>query len=663
VLLDAIPFGPQAANFSIARVPDTSANWVLAIPSPGSGNLAATLASPSGLRINEWEASVNGGPDWFEIFNPHAQPASLAGLYLTDKLNNRTKHRVAPLSFVGVGTNGYARFVADNDTAQGPNHVAFSLDGTVGEAIGIFPPGTGPEIDAVTFGAQLAGISEGRFPDGSANRTFFTRPSPGEANWLLLTNVVINEVLSHTDVPLEDAIELGNTTALPVDISGWYLSDDDVDLLKYRIPNGTVIPAHGYRVFYEYQLNPEPGFAHSFSYSSAKGDDAWLTAVDANGVPTGYRHSVKFGPQFNGVSFGRYATSVGSEFVAMSALTFGTPVTAQSPIDQITLFRTGAGAANAYPRVGPVVISEIMYHPPPVGTNDNVQDEYIELHNLTGSPVPLYAPLFPTNGWKLRDAVDFVFNTSHTIPANGYLVVVSFDPVTNSAARAAFRAKYGTNGILAGPYSGKLDNGGESVELVAPDNPQTTVVDFGLVPYVMIDKVVYSDLAPWPLAADGTGAALKRLNFTSYGNDPANWDAAAPSVGSSGNQDTDGDGIPDDWEDSHGLNKLVNDAGLDPDGDKFTNLQEYVAGTDPQNAASRLRLEQAVVGPAGIELRFQASAGRTYSILFREQFGSGAWQKLADVPAQGVSQMITVTDSAFLSQGGRFYRLVTPAGP
>jgi alpha-tubulin suppressor-like RCC1 family protein len=47
--------------------------------------------------------------------------------------------------------------------------------------------------------------------------------------------------------------------------------------------------------------------------------------------------------------------------------------------------------------------------------------------------------------------------------------------------------------------------------------------------------------------------------------------------------DTDGDGMPDDWETSHGLNPQVNDANLDPDGDGITNLQEYQLGSDPQD--------------------------------------------------------------------------------
>ena len=54
-----------------------------------------------------------------------------------------------------------------------------------------------------------------------------------------MTNVVINEVLAHTDPPLEDAVELFNPTSQSVDISGWFLSNTGKSLKKFRIPNGT----------------------------------------------------------------------------------------------------------------------------------------------------------------------------------------------------------------------------------------------------------------------------------------------------------------------------------------------------------------------------------------------------------------------------------------
>ena len=59
----------------------------------------------------------------------------------------------------------------------------------------------------------------------------------------------------------------------------------------------------------------------------------------------------------------------------------------------------------------------------------------------------------------------------------------------------------------------------------------------------------------------------------------AHFDADDPAA------DADHDGMPDDWETSHGLDP--NDAAdrdLDPDGDGLTNIQEYLRGTDPQVA-------------------------------------------------------------------------------
>ncbi len=663
-VLDFVEYGLQTPDHSLARVPSGGAAWVLGLPTPGLGNAAAELGGAASLRVNEWMAEPASGDDWFEIYNPGTRPVALAGLGLSDTFGDPNPYRIPALSFVGVGSNAFVQFVADNPaTPSGPEHVNFKL-GKDGDSIFLLAAGGGPQIDAVTFGLQALGVSQGRLPDGGTTIVSFPESAtPEESNFLPLTTVVVNEVLTHTDLPLEDAIELRNLTAQSIDLSGWWLSDSKDVLRKYQIPAGTVLPASGYQVFYEHQFNNDLNAA-AFSLSSADGDQVYLSQT-AGGNLTGYRAIARFGPAANGVSFGRYVNSVGSvDYPPLSALTFGTAVTAQSPPDQISVFRTGTGAPNAYPKAGPIVISEIMYHPPDVGTNDNVVEEFIELRNTGSQLVPLYDPAYPTNGWRLRDAISFAFNSGHAIAPGGHLLVVSFDPVTNVSARAEFEARYGTNFVLAGPYAGKLDNSAESVELVRPDLPQVAPSpNAGFVPYLLVEKVVYADRAPWPTNADGHGFSLQRVSPTGYANDPTNWVASAPTPGPSGSgNDSDADGMPDDWEVANGFNPNdPADAGLDADADGLSNRDEYLAGTNPRNAASGLRLAASGTMPT-VSLRFEAVAGRTYTVLYSDTL-PGAWQRLQDVPAQPASGAVTVTDGSIAVRPQRFYRLVSPAAP
>ena len=174
-----------------------------------------------------------------------------------------------------------------------------------------------------------------------------------------------------------------------------------------------------------------------------------------------------------------------------------------------------------------MILYEIMYRPADIGgTNDNSDDEYIELLNITGNSVPLFDAGAPTNTWRLRGGVDYDFPTNLTLTAGEYLLLINFNP-TNAAMTSAFRAKFGVApGVrLFGPYSGKLDNARDDVEL---KKPTTTVL--GVTPYVLMDKVDYRDSAPWPGGADGFGLSLQRRLSNAYGNDPASWVAAPPTA-------------------------------------------------------------------------------------------------------------------------------------
>jgi len=158
------------------------------------------------------------------------------------------------------------------------------------------------------------------------------------------------------------------------------------------------------------------------------------------------------------------------------------------------------------PRVGPVIISEIMYAPLE-GTA-----QFVELANLTNISVPLYDPAHPTNVWKIEGLGNFAFPTNTEISPCSTIIVCSTNPV-------AFRDQYAVSASVPvfGPWSGRLDPDGETIKLLRPGNPEPD----GAVPYYRVDHVSYRSRAPWPQAS--SGVSLEKLPIEAYGNDPAYW--------------------------------------------------------------------------------------------------------------------------------------------
>jgi hypothetical protein len=120
--------------------------------------------------------------------------------------------------------------------------------------------------------------------------------------------------------------------------------------------------------------------------------------------------------------------------------------------------------------------------------------------------------------------------------------------------------------------------------------------------------------------------------------------------------------MPDAWEQANGLNPSINDASADPDQDGQTNVQEFLAGTNPQDVLNYLRITAGREG-TNVTLSFVAVAGRDYSILQRDTPNPGAWSTLLNIPAAATNRVAQAVVPQPSPAPHRFYCLVTPARP
>lgn len=420
-------------------------------------------------------------------------------------------------------------------------------------------------IDATLLNFQLSSTSpainsgdpahaldlDGSIVDRGANYLH----SPANYPYTIGETVVINEILANSGTA-SDWIELHNRTNQPMNVGGWFLSDDGSNLTKYRIPLGTIIPAGGFVTFFENlhfgAVSVDPNKVTAFALSDV-GETVFLSSA-VNDELTDYQSKEDFGPSSEGETLGYYykPSSDSYNFVAMKEAT--------------------PGVANTGPRVGPIVISEIMYNP-----SGNGDAEYIELLNVSNAPVTFF-DFTKGRAWRMSDGIDFEFpsDISPSVP-------LTLNPgqraiLTKNLVR--FTASFGAQLVPGTPVfewgTGSLNNGGETLQLDKPGG----VDGLNILQYVRVDRVNFDDVSPWPTTPDGTGPSLNKISENDYGNDAVNWQSLAASPGgiASGSRFAT-------WA-------VTNNAGAanaDPDGDGIQNLLEYAMGSDP-NAASTLNL-------------------------------------------------------------------------
>ncbi|MFW6221762.1 MAG: lamin tail domain-containing protein [Fibrobacterota bacterium] len=324
--------------------------------------------------------------------------------------------------------------------------------------------------------------------------SFAMHGSPGRKD---PSPVVVNEIMPHTDLPDEDAIELYNPNDVAVDISGWYLTDDKNVPAKFQIPEGTLIDACGYVVFYSHDFNND-ALPAPFNLSQF-GEDVYLYSNVTGVFDGGYCHGFSYAAMENGITYGRHINSAGEETFAI--------------LREPTL-----GARNAAPVEAQIVITEMMYHPV------NEIDEYIEIKNIGSETVFLYDTEYPDHTWKI-EGFGFTFPFDVSL-ASGEILIAASESVSEPEFRS--RNNIHDNVEVYCLAEGGLRNSSDTISIMAPveyDSGDAAVY------YKPVESISYKDEGLWPEAADGEGAALTRKDLRCYANDPDNWAARPPTPG------------------------------------------------------------------------------------------------------------------------------------
>jgi hypothetical protein len=417
--VDAVTFGLQPPDYSLGRVAN---QWVLTTPTLTAANLAATVAAPGSLFVNEWLANAPpGGSDWLELFNAASLPVALRGSVLTC---NDKVHQIQSLSFLAA--RSHWQLFADEQ--PGVDHLDLTLPAE-GSALALYDA-TSVERNRVAFGPQTEDVSQGRLPDGSGTITSFAlTSSPGASNYVsTYTGPRLNELIALNRTILTNAtghtadwVELFNPNAAQFNLAGYRLGVKADAASAWVIPAGVVIPGYGHLLVWFSNDHPpstsSSGELHSGRALTGGGDSVYLFNPQGQIVD-----AVEFGVQSPDLSLGR----VGSQWRLLAAPTPGNSNSAPATLGNAALLKFNEWLAQ--PLTG--------------------QQEFFELFNTGTQPVEL-------SGLYLSDDLSLAGRMQFQIPPLSFIGPRGF---------AVFKAD-GQSSAGADHVNFKLDLDAESLRL------------------------------------------------------------------------------------------------------------------------------------------------------------------------------------------------------
>lgn len=381
-LLDSYTYSGHAVG-TYSRVPDGTGEFVDQEPTKGELNIVEKEEQPQHkLVINE----INSSPDdWVELMNLGTAEINLSGYEIRD---NSDDHRWKFAEGTQLAAGELLIVDADTDGQAYDDQTDTYAAGEFGAAIGI---GSGDSIrlydqegnlldeyswtEHASYEGDAALASFGRYPDGTGSFEL-TKETKGLKNDWYKPHIVINEVESNGDET--DWVEIYNGGTTPLDLSGWYLYDDDpvghaADITP--VAEGTVLNSGKQYVF---DQNTH------FTFGLGKADK--VSIFNQAGLPVA---EYSWEAHANGV-YARIPDGTG-EFVDFPTST--------------------KGKANVV--TNPVVLNEIQ-------SNDlNGGADWIELANPTGEALDISGIVVKDN----EDTHQYVIPDGTRIPENGFIVL------------------------------------------------------------------------------------------------------------------------------------------------------------------------------------------------------------------------------------------------